>query len=76
MEKTTQTKKPIDNIKEDIDSVIKKVEDLQMNIYELRKDFKDMANKIDNHLKECNKIDKELKDKLMVNGKSSGWFWN
>lgn len=76
MEKGTQTKKPIDNIKEDLESVINKVEDLQMNIYELRNDFKDLSNKLEKHFKDVEQIDKELKDKLMVNGRSSYFpFW-
>jgi len=69
-------KKPIDNLKEDVDIVIKKVEDLQMNIYELRNDFKQLSLKLENHFKDVKKIDDELKQKLMVNGRSSYFpFW-
>jgi len=68
--------KPIEELKDDIDCVIKKVEDLQMSINDLRIDFKDVINKIDNHFKECEKIDKEFQDKLLVNGKkNNGWLW-
>tara|TARA_R100000808_G_C2009105_1_gene62496 strand:- start:27 stop:230 length:204 start_codon:yes stop_codon:yes gene_type:complete len=65
--------KPINLLKNDLQSVIFKVERLHNNIDELRKDFKEMSNIIDNHLKECNKIDEELKKKL---SKNNGWFWN
>lgn len=69
-------KKPIDNLKEDVEIVIKKVEDLQMNIYELRNDFKQLSLKLENHFKDVKKIDDELKQKLMVNGRSSFFpFW-
>jgi len=68
--------KPIEELKEDIDCVIKKVEDLQMSINDLRMDFKDMLNKIDSHFKECEKIDRQLQDKLLVNGKkNNGYLW-
>ena len=68
--------KPVEELKDDIDCVIKKVDDLQMTINDLRMDFKDMLNKIDRHFKECEKIDRELQDKLLVNGKkNNGYLW-
>lgn len=71
-----ERQKPIEEVKEDLQNVIFKVEKLHLCIEDLRNDFKDLNKKLENHFKECNKIDKELKDKLMVNGKSSYFpFW-
>lgn len=66
-------KKPIDNIKEDLQSVIFKVEILHQDIIELKKINKEVIDKIEDYQKVSHEIDKELQEKLT---KSKGWFYN
>jgi len=68
-----KNKKPIDNIKEDLQSVIFKVELLHKDIIELKKINKEVIEKIEDYQKVSNEIDKELEEKLK---KPKGWFFN
>ena len=68
-----KNKKPIENIKEDLQSVIFKVELLHKDIIELKKINKEVIEKIEDYQKVSNEIDKELEEKLK---KPKGWFFN
>jgi len=68
-----KNKKPIDNIKEDLQSVIFKVELLHKDIIDLKKINKEVIEKIEDYQKVSNEIDKELEEKLK---KPKGWFFN
>jgi len=65
-------KKPIDNLREDLQSVIFKVEVIHKEIQELRKLNLDCIAKIEKHQQEINKIDIETQEKIK---KSKGWFY-
>jgi len=67
-----KNKKPIDNIKEDLQSVIFKVELLHKDIIELKKINKEVIEKIEDYQKVSNEIDKDLEEKLK---KPKGWFY-
>lgn len=67
-----KNKKPIDNIKEDLQSVIFKVEILHQDIIELKKINKEVIDKIENYQKVSHEIDKELQEKLK---KPKSWFY-
>ena len=68
-----KNKKPIENIKEDLQSVIFKVELLHKDIIDLKKINKEVIEKIEDYQKVSNEIDKELEEKLK---KPKGWFFN
>jgi len=65
-------KKPIDNLREDFQSVIFKVEIIHREIQELRKLNLDCIAKLEKHNEEIKNIDKELEEKLK---KPKGWFY-
>tara|TARA_R100000773_G_C4217718_1_gene116197 strand:+ start:1400 stop:1609 length:210 start_codon:yes stop_codon:yes gene_type:complete len=67
-----KNKKPIENIKEDLQSVIFKVELLHKDIIDLKKINKEVIEKIEDYQKVSNEIDKELEEKLK---KPKGWFY-
>ncbi len=67
-----KNKKPIDNIREDLQTVIFKVEIIHKEIQDLRKLNIDIISKIEKHQQEIIKIDKELEQNLK---KSKGWFY-
>lgn len=67
-----KNKKPIENIKEDLQSVIFKVEVIHREIQELRKLNLDCISKIEKHQQEIIIINKETEEKL---NKSKGWFY-
>ena len=65
-------KKPIDNLREDLQSVIFKVEVIHKEIQELRKINLDCIAKIEKHQQEIKNIDIETQEKIK---KSKGWFF-
>jgi len=65
-------KKPIDNLREDLQSVIFKVEVIHKEIQELRKLNLDVIAKIEKHQEEIKKIDNDLEQNLK---KNKGWFF-
>ena len=67
-----KNKKPIENIKEDLQSVIFKVEVIHREIQELRKLNLDCIAKIEKHQQEIITINKETEEKLK---KPKGWFY-
>ena len=67
-----KNKKPIENIKEDLQSVIFKVELLHKDIIDLKKLNKEVIEKIEDYQKVSNEIDNELEEKLK---KPKGWFY-
>ena len=67
-----ENKKPIENIKEDLQSVIFKVELLHKDIIDLKKINKEVIEKIEDYQKVSNEIDKDLEEKLK---KPKGWFY-
>jgi len=68
-----KNKKPIENIKDDLQSVIFKIELMHKDIIELKKINKEVIEKIEDYQKVSNEIDKELEEKLK---KPKGWFFN
>jgi peptidoglycan hydrolase CwlO-like protein len=67
-----KNKKPIDNLREDLQSVIFKVEVIHKEIQELRKLNLDVIAKIEKHQEEIKKIDNDLEQNLK---KNKGWFF-
>ncbi len=67
-----KNKKPIDNLKDDLQSVIFKVEVIHKEIQELRKLNLDVIAKIEKHQEEIKKIDNDLEQNLK---KNKGWFF-
>ena len=67
-----KNKKPIDNLKDDLQSLIFKVEVIHKEIQELRKLNLDVIAKIEKHQQEIKKIDNDLEQNLK---KSKGWFF-
>lgn len=67
-----KNKKPIDNLKDDLQSVIFKVEIIHKEIQELRKLNLDVIAKIEKHQQEIKKIDNDLEQNLK---KNKGWFY-
>jgi len=65
-----KNKKPIDNLREDLQSVIFKVEVIHKEIQELRKLNLDVIAKIEKHQEEIKKIDNDLEQNLK---KNKGW---
>ena len=67
-----KNKKPIDNLREDLQSVIFKIEVIHKEIHELRKLNLDVIAKIEKHQQEIKKIDNDLEHNLK---KNKGWFF-
>tara|TARA_R110000803_G_scaffold70074_3_gene132787 strand:- start:4557 stop:4769 length:213 start_codon:yes stop_codon:yes gene_type:complete len=65
--------KVIDLVRDDLQSVIFNLEEIQITIKELRDDFKEMNKKLGECLENRKKIDEELKNNL---SKNKGWLWN
>lgn len=68
-----KNKKPIDNIKEDLQSVIFSVEKLHNNVNELREINKEILDKFTIHLSKVEKINNE--DYIKVEKSKKGWFY-
>tara|TARA_R100000773_G_scaffold22908_1_gene20218 strand:+ start:307 stop:513 length:207 start_codon:yes stop_codon:yes gene_type:complete len=64
-------KKPIDNIREDLQSVVFNIEVIKRDIEDLRKLNLDCIAKIEKHQEEVKKINNEI----FENKKSKGWFF-
>lgn len=67
-----KNKKPIDNIKEDIQSVIFSVEKLHNDMNELREINKDILEKLTLHLSKVKEINEEY---VKVDNSKKGWFY-
>ena len=65
-------KKPIDNIKEDLQSVIFNVEKLHNDMNELRELNKDILEKLTIHLSKVKEIKEEY---IKVDNSKKGWFY-
>tara|TARA_R110001632_G_scaffold34727_1_gene88089 strand:- start:454 stop:663 length:210 start_codon:yes stop_codon:yes gene_type:complete len=65
-------KKPIDNIKEDLQSVIFNVEKLHNDMNELRELNKDILEKLTIHLSKVKEIKEE---NIKVDNSKKGWFY-
>ena len=64
-------KKPIDNIREDLQSVVFNIEVIKRDIEDLRKLNLDCIAKIEKHQEEVKKINNEI----FENKKSKSWFF-
>jgi len=67
-----KNKKPIENIKEDLQSVIFSVEKLHNDINELREINKDILEKLTIHLSKVKEINEEY---VKVENSKKGWFF-
>jgi hypothetical protein len=67
-----QNKKPIDNIKEDLQSVIFSVEKLHNDMNELRELNKEILDKLTIHLSKVKEINE---DYIKVDNSKKGWFY-
>jgi len=69
-----KNKKPIENIKDDLQSVIFSVEKLHNDINELREINKDILDKLTNHLSKVEEINKDY-IKVEKEIKNKSWFF-
>ena len=67
-----KNKKPIDNIREDLQSVVFNIEVIKRDIEDLRKLNLDCIAKIEKHQQEIKNIDIETKEKIK---KNKSWFY-
>jgi len=67
-----KNKKPIENIKEDLQSVIFSVEKLHNDMNELREINKDILEKLTIHLSKVKEINEEY---VKVENSKKGWFF-